>query len=69
MWLASRGRRRNLTFFVAKFPNEDLRTLAGMLERGELTPPIDRTYDLAEGTEALLEFGKGHVRGKLVLTI
>lgn len=69
MWLASLGRRRDMVFFVAKFPNEDLQTLAEMLERGELTPPIDRTYDLAEGTDALREFGKGHVSGKLVLTI
>jgi NADPH:quinone reductase-like Zn-dependent oxidoreductase len=69
LWLASRGRRSNLAFFVAKFPKEDLETLGGMLERGELTPAIDRTYGLADGTEALREFGKGHVRGKLVLTM
>jgi NADPH:quinone reductase-like Zn-dependent oxidoreductase len=69
LWLASRGRTSDLVFFVAKFPKEDLETLAGLLERGELTPVIDRTYDLEEGTEALRTFGEGHVRGKLVLTI
>ena len=40
-----------------------------MLESGELMPAIDRTYDLDEAQEAFREFGKGHVRGKLVLTI
>jgi NADPH:quinone reductase-like Zn-dependent oxidoreductase len=39
------------------------------LERGQLMPAIDRTYDLAEAPEMLRTFGEGHVRGKLVLTI
>lgn len=66
MKIASRGKAR---FFVAKFNAADLQTLAGLLERGELKPAIDRAYDLTEAPEALREFGKGHVRGKLVLTM
>ena len=69
LWLASHRQRQQLTFFVAKLETDDLRTLGEMLERGELTPVIDRTYGLDEATEALREFGEGHVRGKLVLTI
>jgi NADPH:quinone reductase-like Zn-dependent oxidoreductase len=64
--IASRGKAR---FFVAKFNNADLQTLANLLESGELKPAIDRTYDLTEASEALRTFGEGHVRGKLVLTI
>jgi NADPH:quinone reductase-like Zn-dependent oxidoreductase len=64
--IASLGKAR---FFVAKFNNADLQTLAELLERGELKPAIDRTYDLTEASEALRTFGEGHVRGKLVLTI
>jgi NADPH:quinone reductase-like Zn-dependent oxidoreductase len=66
MKIASRGKAR---FFVAKFNNADLQTLADLLESRELKPAIDRTYELAEAKEALRTFGKGHVRGKLVLII
>jgi NADPH:quinone reductase-like Zn-dependent oxidoreductase len=70
LFLASRIRRGGkLTFFVTKWDNDDLRTLAGMLESGQLTPAIDRTYALAEAQDALRTFGEGHVRGKLVLVI
>lgn len=67
--LASIPSKHKLTFFVAKFGNPDLQTLADMLGRGELTPAIDATYELADGAEALRVFEQGHVRGKLVLTI
>ncbi len=66
MKLASRGR---AIFFVAKFNEPDLQTLADLLASGKLTPAIDRTYDLADVPQALREMGEGHVRGKLVITI
>jgi NADPH:quinone reductase-like Zn-dependent oxidoreductase len=69
VWLASRFSKETLTFFVAQFNKPDLQTLADMLERGELKPAIDRTYELAEAEDALRTFGEGHVRGKLVLTM
>ena len=68
-WLMSRLGRHPVTFFVTSFNRPDLQTLAGMLERGELKPAIDRTYALAEAQDALRTFGEGHVRGKLVLMI
>lgn len=64
--IASRGR---AAFFVAKFNNPDLQALADLMANGQLTPVVDRTYELAEGPEALTQFGEGHVRGKLVLVI
>jgi len=66
MKIASLGKAR---FFVAKFLDADLRTLAELLESGAVTPVIDRTYDLDHAADALREFGRGHVSGKLVLTI
>jgi NADPH:quinone reductase-like Zn-dependent oxidoreductase len=66
MKLASRGKAR---FFVAKFLDADLQTLADLLESGAITPVIDRVYGLEQAQDALREFGKGHVSGKLVLTI
>ncbi len=56
-------------FFVAKFNQPDLQTLADLLSSGQLKPAIDRTYELAEAEAALRTFGEGHVRGKLVLTM
>jgi NADPH:quinone reductase-like Zn-dependent oxidoreductase len=69
LWFASRVGRGKLTFFVTKFDNADLQTLAGMLESGQLKPAIDRAYPLDEAQDALRAYGEGHVRGKLVLTM
>jgi NADPH:quinone reductase-like Zn-dependent oxidoreductase len=67
--LESLGTSRTFSFCMAKFNKPDLQTLADMLENGSLRPVIDRSYGLAEASEALEVFGEGHVRGKLVLTI
>lgn len=68
-WFTTRSSKQTVRFFVAKFNKPDLQTLAHLLERGELKPAIDRTYELTEAQEAFRTFGEGHVRGKLVLTI
>jgi NADPH:quinone reductase-like Zn-dependent oxidoreductase len=67
--LSALGSKQTVKFFIAKFNKEDLQTLADLLESGDLTPAIDRTYELDEAQDALRTFGEGHVRGKLVLTI
>jgi NADPH:quinone reductase-like Zn-dependent oxidoreductase len=69
VWLASRIGKGKGVFFITKFDKQDLQTLADLLASGQLTPAIDRTYELAEASEALRTFGEGHVRGKLVLVI
>ena len=69
IWLASRGSKHTVKFFIAKFNNPDLQALADLLESGELKPAIDRTYELTQAQDAFRTFGEGHVRGKLVLTI
>jgi NADPH:quinone reductase-like Zn-dependent oxidoreductase len=67
--LSAVGSKQPVKFFIAKFNKPDLQTLADLLESGQLTPAIDRTYELDEGEDALRTFGEGHVRGKLVLTM
>ncbi len=69
LWLVSRLGPGKLIFFVTSWNNDDLQTLADMLESGQLTPAIDRTYQLTEAREAFRTYAEGHVRGKLVLTI
>ncbi|WP_181776576.1 NAD(P)-dependent alcohol dehydrogenase [Amycolatopsis pittospori] len=47
----------------------DLETLRALIEEGELTPVIDRTYSLADVPEAIRYTGEGHTRGKVVIAI
>jgi len=55
--------------FVAKPNSKDLVILKELLESGKVTPVIDRTYPLVETPEALRYAGKGHARGKVVITL
>lgn len=48
---------------------QDLRFLAELIESGQLTPVIDRTYPLSEVPEALRHLEAGHARGKVVITL
>ena len=61
--------RQTLRPFTSVQKHQDLRTLTGWLEAGELTPVIDRTYGLSEAAEALRYVGAGHTRGKVVVTV
>lgn len=49
---------------IARERHEDLTELAGL----DLTPPVDRTYPLADTAAALADLEAGRVRGKLVVT-
>jgi len=40
-----------------------------LLQAGKVVPVIDRRYPLREVPEALRYFGKGHAKGKLVITV
>jgi NADPH:quinone reductase-like Zn-dependent oxidoreductase len=51
-------------------PNrDDLEALRGMLERGEVTPVIDRCYPLAETADAIRYLETGRALGKVVITV
>ena len=60
---------QKLVVWVAKQRQEDLLTLKRLLEAGEITPVIDRTYSLSEAPEAMRYLDEGHARGKLVITV
>ena len=48
---------------------KDLAQLRDMLISGELKPVIDRTFSLDETAEAIRYVEKGHVSGKVVITV
>lgn len=54
--------------FIAERDHDDLMTLAGMLERGEVKPVIDRRFDLADSAEAFDYIASGHARAKVVVS-
>lgn len=58
-----------LVTMLARMSAEDLRFLAGLMSRGELTPTIDRRYDLDETAEAIAYSESGRARGKIVIRV
>jgi NADPH:quinone reductase-like Zn-dependent oxidoreductase len=48
---------------------EQLLTLTALIEAGNLTPVLDRTYPLADTAEGLRHVEQGHARGKVVITV
>jgi NADPH:quinone reductase-like Zn-dependent oxidoreductase len=65
----SRFVRQRLRPLMAMIRPGDLETLKGLIESGKVTPLIDRTYPLEQASEALRHLERGHVRGKIVLTV
>jgi len=61
--------RQRLTTFVSRHRQADLDTLRQLIETGQVTPVIDRTYPLAEAPQAIRELHAGHARGKIVITV
>ena len=53
-----------------KTPNhEDLVALKALVEAGQVTPVIDRTYPLAETPAAINHVAAGHARGTVVISV
>ncbi|MEX2210529.1 MAG: NAD(P)-dependent alcohol dehydrogenase [Gaiellaceae bacterium] len=67
--LAAVGSSRTVGFFIAKFNKPDLEVLRELLETRQITPVVDRRYELAETAEALRYLGEGHARGKIVIAV
>lgn len=49
--------------------SHDLAHLGDLVVSGEISPRIDRTYDLAQAPEAIVYVGEGHARGKVVIRV
>jgi NADPH:quinone reductase-like Zn-dependent oxidoreductase len=60
---------QRLAPFLAKRSREDLQVLKELIESGEVSPVIDRTYSLGEVPEAIRYLEQGHARGKVVITV
>ncbi len=60
---------QRVSVLVTKETNEDLVTLAGFVESGQLTPVIGKTYALGEVPEAIAHVEAGHAEGKIVITL
>src|SRR5687767_7287755 len=65
--LSQLTRRRRVVPFVPKSDSEGLALLAGLVERGTITPVIERRFALSETAEAVRCLGAGHMRGKVVI--
>jgi NADPH:quinone reductase-like Zn-dependent oxidoreductase len=55
--------------YITKVTKQDLVTLGDLIQAGEITPVIERTYKLSEAPEALRQLDAGHARGKFVITV
>ena len=79
-WIASGGRlvrafvmfrfgRQTLGNFLVSPNHEDLIVLKNLIERGAVTPVMDRSYSLSEAAEAIGHVGHGHARGKVAISV
>ena len=61
--------RQRLTIRVPKETRADIERLAELIEAGELTPVIDKTYPLADAADAMRYLEAGHARGKIAIAL
>ncbi|MFZ1685551.1 MAG: NAD(P)-dependent alcohol dehydrogenase [Candidatus Zixiibacteriota bacterium] len=57
------------TGFVARLNRTDLAFLGGLMAEGKVVPVIEKTYSLAETSEAIRCVETGHVRGKVIIVV
>ncbi len=67
LWISMLGSKK--IGILAHKPNKDLAFIIELFEAGKVAPVIDRCYPLKEVAEALRYFGKGHAKGKIVITL
>ena len=79
-WFSSAGRliRGTILFrfggqklgnFLVSTNHEDLVVLKDLIEAGKVTPVVEGTYPLSRTAEAVDRMGRGHARGKVVITV
>ena len=61
--------RQKLRSLSAHTRREDLIVLTGLIESGQVTPVVSRTFPLADARRALEDADEGHGRGKTVVTM
>jgi len=60
---------QKFVFFLAQLKQQDLATLAQLIQAGRLKSVIDRRYPLKEVPEAIAYLEAGHARGKVVIDV
>jgi NADPH:quinone reductase-like Zn-dependent oxidoreductase len=60
---------QKLGTFIASENNADLIVLKQLIESGQVTPAIERSYPLSEVPAAIRHMQDGHARGKVVINI
>jgi NADPH:quinone reductase-like Zn-dependent oxidoreductase len=61
--------RRRLRPVMSRETGEDLLVLAELIERGDVTPVVGRTFQLVEAADAIRYLEQGHAVGKVVVTV
>ena len=56
-------------FFLAKMNQPDLDALRELLQAGNITPVIDRRFELADTAAAIRYIELGHARGKVIVSV
>jgi NADPH:quinone reductase-like Zn-dependent oxidoreductase len=67
-WISRTGNQK-MGNLLAKPNTRDLGFVKGLLEAGQVVPVIDRGYPLSAGVEAIRYLGKGHAKGKVVISM
>jgi NADPH:quinone reductase-like Zn-dependent oxidoreductase len=65
----SKTKGKRMVNMMAKPTQEDLAYLAELLGDGKVKPVIDKCYPLSEVPEALRYLGRGHAKGKIIITL
>jgi len=61
--------KKKLSILLLKPNPIDLDAIAKMVEKGVVTPAIDKVYPLERASEGMKYFGEGRHRGKVVIKI
>jgi len=69
MFVLSKFVDQQIGFMLTQGNREDAVLLSDLMQQGKVTPVIDRTYPLAQVSDAMRYLEEGHARGKIVVTI
>ncbi len=61
--------RQNLRMFIASENAADLVALAELIDAGQVTPVVDRTFPLEDAAAAVAHMSAGRARGKVAVTV
>jgi len=68
-FVLSRFVSQDMRFYLSQLRKEDLTVLRDLMERGKVTPVIDRRYTFTDVPTAIRYLEAGHARGKVVVTM